>query len=161
MDWNYNRNLIKECIIKECPQLPIEIVDEYVDFTFFRAGWVTFCNKYSMHVIGIAESNNDFYYLGFTDEDNILTASCALEFKKDKARDNDLIIHWGSGNEKEEQDHWRKIRKKVIEYFNENKDEHLIYFSDIVLDDEHIVFDNEEHTKFHLEKIERLEKTFI
>jgi hypothetical protein len=153
MDWNYVKNIIKDGIMKQCPQLPVEIINEYLYLTFFRAGWVTFCNKYSMHVIGIVETKDDFYYLGFTDEDNIVTASCALEFKRDKTRDNDLIIKWGDGNEKTEQEHWRVIRQKVKEYFNENKNEHLIYFSDNVLDDEHLVFDNEEHTEYHIEKI--------
>lgn len=164
MDLGYIYDIVKRDIKKECPQLPIEIIDEFLDLTFFRANWVTFCNKYSMYIIGIVETEDDFYYIGFNDnydDDIILTASCALEFKKDKERDNDLIIHWGSGNEEKEQEHWRNIRKKLIEYLNENEDYHLIYFQDIALDNEHLVFDNKEHTKYHLEKIEPFEKTFI
>ena len=90
----------------------------------------------------ITASKYDFYYIGFNDnydDDIILTASCALEFKKDKERDDDLIIHWGSGNEEKEQDRWRNIRKKLIEYLDKNKDEHLIYCQDIVLDNEHLI----------------------
>ena len=157
MDWRYCRELVRKDIIKECPQLPLEIVDEFLDLTLLRANWVTFCNKYSMYILGIVQTKDDFYYIGFSEcngEYIIHSASCALEFKKDTDRDNDFVIHWGSDMQEEEQDNWRKIRNKLIEYLCENKNETLIYFQDVVLDNEHIVFDNEEHTKWHLEKIE-------
>ena len=42
---------------------------------------------------------------------------------------------------------------KLKNYFDNHPQEKLIYFQDRVCSDEHIVYENDEHTKYHIEKI--------
>lgn len=151
MDWNYVRKLAREDITKQCPQLPDKIVDEYLDLTFFRSNWVNYCNEQKMYIIGIVESRYDFYYIGFDDSDNIRLASSALEFRINEDRNYDFIIDYSNPENGEER--WRTIRKKLNDYLESYPDNKLIYFQDIVLSDEHLVYDNEDKTKAHIEKI--------
>lgn len=154
MDYNYVENLLKENIKRRCPQLPIEIINEYLDFTFFRAAWVTYGNNKDLCIIGIAETKHDFYYVGFDNDWKVKLISCALQIKRNEDRNNDLVIKFDKDNWEEEADcTWKVIRNNVKFYFKNHPEEKLIYFEDRICSDEHIVFDNEDHTEWHIEKI--------
>ena len=91
MDYNYVENLIREDIKNKCPQLTNEIIEEYLDLTFFRSSWVTYGDNKDIYLVGIAEGKYDFYYVGFDDNQNLKLISCALDIKPNKKRDNDFI----------------------------------------------------------------------
>lgn len=153
MDYNYVEGLIKETIKNKCPQLPNEIIEEYLNFTFFRAAWVTYVNNKDLYLIGIAEGKYDFYYVGIDDNYNIELISCALHIERNEDRSHDYIVKFDNDNWQEEYDRiWKTIRNNIKIYFDKNINEKLIYFQDRVCSDEHIVFDNEDHTKWHIEK---------
>ena len=116
MDYNYVENLIRENIKNKCPQLPNEIIEEYLDLTFFRASWITYNGNKDLYLVGIAESKYDFYYVGIDDN-------------------------------------WKVIRNNIKFYFEKHPDEKLLHFENRVCSDEHLVFDNEEHTECHIEKV--------
>ena len=91
MDYNYVENLIREDIKNKCPQLTNEIIEEYLDLTFFRSSWVTYGDNKDIYLVGIAEGKYDFYYVGFDDNQNLKLISCTLDIKPNKKRDNDFI----------------------------------------------------------------------
>lgn len=156
MDWNYIENCLREEIQRKCPKLSKEIIEEYLDFTFFRASWIIYGNNQNLYILGIAQGKYDFYYLGCDDNYEIKLISCALEIKKDKERENDYIPKFDEDFKKwskESNRIWKLIRKNIKEYFKNNKQDKLLYFQDHILSDEHIVYDNEEHTEYHIEKI--------
>lgn len=157
MDYNYVEGLIKEDIRNKCPQLSNEIIEEYLNFTFFRAAWVTYGNNKDLYIIGIAENKYDFYYVGFNDNYNIELISCTLCIECNNNRDYDYIVKFDKDNfdncQKEHDRIWRIIRNNIKIYFDKNQNDKLIYFEDRICSNEHIVFDNEDHTKCHIENI--------
>jgi len=156
MDYNYLENCIKEEIQRKCPKLSKEIIEEYLDFTFFRASWIIYGNNQNLYILGLAQGKYDFYYLGCDDNYEIKLISCALEIKKDKERENDYIPKFDEDFKKwskESNRIWKLIRKNIKEYFKNNKQDKLLYFQDHILSDEHIIYDNEEHTEYYIEKI--------
>lgn len=156
MDWNYIEKLFREDIKRKCPQLSDEIVEEYIKLTFFGATWVTYGNNKDIYLLGIAENNNDFYYMGCNDNYEIELISCALDVKKNKERENEYITKFNEDfnlYSKRATKIWKTIRKNIKEYFKTHKEDKLIYFRDHLLIDEHIVYDNEDHTEYHIEKI--------
>lgn len=84
MDYNCVENLIREDIKNKCPQLTNEIIEEYLDLTFFRSSWVTYGDNKDIYLVGIAEGKYDFYYVGFDDNQNLELISCALDIKPNK-----------------------------------------------------------------------------
>ena len=48
---------------------------------------------------------------------------------------------------------YSKDRNKIKNYFEKHPQEKLIYFQDRVFSDEHIVYDNKEKTKYHIEEL--------
>jgi hypothetical protein len=156
MDYNYLENCIREEIKRKCPQLPQEIIEEYLNFTFFCANWVKYGDNQSLYILGIAQGKYDFYYFGCDDNYDIKLISCALEIKKDKERENDYIPKFDTNFKKWCKDSnqiWKLIRKNIKDYFKNNKQDKLLYFQDHILSDEHVVYDNEEHTEYHIEKL--------
>lgn len=156
MDYNYLENCIREEIQRKCPKLSKEIIEEYLDFTFFRASWIIYGNNQNLYILGLAQGKYDFYYLGCDDNYEIKLISCALEIKKDKERENDYIPKFDEDFKKwskESNRIWKLIRKNIKEYFKNNKQDKLLYFQDHILSDEHIIYDNEEHTEYYIEKI--------
>lgn len=142
MDLNYLINKIKNEIQKECPQLTKDIIDEFVHLTFWGANWTNYGDNQDIYILGLAETKYDFYYVGCNENYEIQLISCALEVKKNKERENDYLNN-----------NWRTIRNNVKEYFKNHKEEKLIYFKDHILTNEHIVYDNEEKTKYHIEEL--------
>jgi hypothetical protein len=154
MDYNYVEGIIKENIKNKCPQLPNEIIEEYLNFTFFRAAWVNYGNNKDLYIVGIAENKHDFYYVGFDNDYKVELISSSLQIKRNKDRDNDYIAKFDKDNWQEEYDCiWKIIRNNIKIYFDKNINDKLIYFEDRICSDEHIVFDNEDHTEWHIEKI--------
>lgn len=156
MDYNYVENLLREDIRKHCPQLPNEIIEEYVDLTFFRASWVTYGGNKDIYLVGIAEGKYDFYYVGFDNNWKVKLVSCALQIERNKDRDNDYVPKFNEDFQKwcDEGDCiWRVLRNNLKFYFEKHPQEKLIYFQDRVCSDEHIVYENDEHTKYHIEKV--------
>ena len=125
---------IKLGIQKQCPQLPEEIVDEFLDFTVFRSNWVTYGNDQHLYVLGIVENRYDFYYIGCDDNDEIKTISCALDIKKCKERENNYLCIWQSGDEfRESIDRWNIVKRNIEEYLEKFPDDKLIYFQDMTI----------------------------
>lgn len=156
MDYNYVENLLREDIRRHCPQLPNEIIDEYLNFTFFRAAWVIYNDNKDLYLVGIAEGKYDFYYVGIDDNWKVTLISCALQIERNRDRDNDFIPKFNENfqNWCDEGDCiWKVIRNNIKFYFEKHPQEKLIYFQDRVCSDEHLVFDNEDHTECHIEKI--------
>ena len=48
---------------------------------------------------------------------------------------------------------WKIYRDKIKNYFEKHPQEKLIYFQDRVCSDEHIIYDNKEKTKYHIEEL--------
>lgn len=141
MDYNYIENLIREEIKEKCPNLSNEIVEEFLDFTFFRNPWVTYGNNEDLYILGIAKGKYDFYYLGCTQDFEIKLISCALDIKRNRKRDNDYITTFNTDFKlwsKEADNNWKKIRKNIKEYFKNHKEDKLLYFQDHILQDEHL-----------------------
>ena len=156
MDWNYIEDCLRKEIQRKCPKLSKEIIEEYLNFTFFRASWITYENNKDLYIIGIAEGKYDFYYVGFNDNFEIKLISCALQIECNKNRDNDYVPKFDTDFKKwskESNRIWKIIRKNIKEYFKNNKQDKLLYFQDHILTDEHIVYDNDEHTEYHIEKL--------
>ena len=156
MDWNWIIGELKKDIKKECPQLTDEIINEFIYLTFWGANWATYGNNKEIYILGLAETKYDFYYVGCNEKYEIQLISCALEVKKNKERGLDFITIINKDVKlwsKESDDNWRIIRKNIKEYFGNHQNEKLIYFQDHILQDEHIVYDNEDKTKYHIEKI--------
>ena len=156
MDYNYVENLIREDIKNKCPQLTNEIIEEYLDLTFFRSSWVTYGDNKDIYLVGIAEGKYDFYYVGFDDNQNLELISCALDIKPNKKRDNDFIPKFNRDFQSwcDEGDRiWKIYRDKIKNYFEKHPQEKLIYFQDRVCSDEHIIYDNKEKTKYHIEEL--------
>lgn len=63
MDYNYLENCIREEIKRKCPQLSQEIIEEYLNFTFFCANWVKYGDNQSLYILGIAQGKYDFIIL--------------------------------------------------------------------------------------------------
>lgn len=156
MDLKWLISELKEDIRKDCPQLTDEIIEEYVYLTFWGAHWATYGDNKEIYILGLAETKYDFYYVGCNENYEIQLISCALEVKKNKERDLDYITTINTDFKlfsKEADNNWRTIRNNIKEYFKNHKNEKLIYFSDHVLQNEHIVYDNEEKTKYHIEEL--------
>ena len=156
MDYNYVENLMREDIKNKCPQLTNEIIEEYLDLTFLGANWATYGDNKEIYILGLAETKYDFYYVGCNENYEIQLISCALEVKKNKKRDLDYITTFNTDFKlwsEEADNNWRKIRNNIKEYFENHKNEKLIYFSDHILQNEHIVYDNKEKTKYHIEEL--------
>lgn len=156
MDWNYVEDLLRKSIIERCPNLPKEIVEEFLDLTFIRSHWAIYGNNIDIYILGIAQNKYDYYYVGCDENYEIKLISCALEIKRNKERDNDFIPPFIEDFKswcKESDRIWKIIRKNLKEYFKKNKHDKLLYFQDHILSDEHIVYDNEEKTKYHIEKV--------
>ena len=156
MDIKWLKNEIKQEIQQKCPQLTEEIIDEFIYLTFWGANWATYGDNKEIYILGLAETKYDFYYVGCNENYEIQLISCALEVKKNKERDLDYITTINTDFKlfsKEADNNWRTIRNNIKEYFENHKDEKLIYFSDHVLQNEHIVYDNEEKTKYHIEEL--------
>lgn len=156
MDWNYIENCLREEIQRKCPKLSKEIIEEYLKFTFCYAPWVKYGDNKNLYILGLAQGKYDFYYLGCDDNYEIKLISCALQIEKDKERENDYLPKFDEDFKKwskESNRIWKIIRKNIKEYFKNNKQDKLLYFQDHILSDEHIVYDNEEHTEYHIEKI--------
>jgi len=156
MDWNYIEDCLRKEIQSRCPNLPKEIIEEYLKFTFCYAPWVKYGNNQNLYILGLAQGKYDFYYLGCNDNYEIKLISCALQIEKDKERENDYLPKFDEDFKKwskESNRIWKIIRKNIKEYFKNNKQDKLLYFQDHILSDEHIVYDNEEHTEYHIEKL--------
>ena len=156
MDWNWLIGKFKEDIRKDCPQLTDKIIEEYVYLTFWGANWATYSDNKEIYILGLAETKYDFYYVGCNENYEIQLISCALEVKKNKKRDLDYITTFNTDFKlwsEEADNNWRTIRNNIKEYFENHKNEKLIYFSDHILQNEHIVYDNKEKTKYHIEEL--------
>lgn len=156
MDWYYLENCFREDLKRKCPQLPDEIVEEYINLTFFGATWVTYGDNKDIYLLGLAENKYDFYYMGCNDQYEIELISCALDVKKNKERENEYITKFNEDfnlYSKRATKIWKTIRKNIKQYFKTHKEDKLIYFRDHLLVDEHIVYDNEDHTEYHIEKV--------
>lgn len=156
MDWFYLENCFREDLKRKCPQLPNEIVEEYINLTFFGATWVTYGDNKDIYLLGLAENKYDFYYMGCNDQYEIELISCALDVKKNKERENEYITKFNEDfnlYSKRATKIWKTIRKNIKQYFKTHKEDKLIYFRDHLLVDEHIVYDNEDHTEYHIEKV--------
>lgn len=156
MDWNYIEDCLRKEIQRRCPILPKEIIEEYLNFTFCYAPWVKYGNNQNLYILGLAQGKYDFYYLGCNDNYEIKLISCALQIEKDKEKENDYLPKFDEDFKKwskESNRIWKIIRKNIKEYFKNNKQDKLLYFQDHILSDEHIVYDNEEHTEYHIEKL--------
>lgn len=151
MDFNYIKNLLRKDIKSKSNHLSNEIVDEYLNLTFFRSSWIIYNDK-AYYLIGIAEGKYDFYWICLDENDDIQLISCAISLNKNKEKDDDFS-YFTNEHHKEADYRWRKVREKIKNYFNNNPNDKIIYFEDHVLDDEHIVYDNEEKTEYHIEKI--------
>ena len=131
MDYNYVENLIREDIKNKCPQLTNEIIEEYLDLTFWGANWVTYGDNKDLYILGIAEGKYDFYYVGCDNDYNIQLISCALSIKKNKDRDRDYIPSFESDFKewsKKSNKLWKQITKNVKKYFKDNPQDKLLYF---------------------------------
>ena len=117
MDYNYVENLIREDIKNKCPQLTNEIIEEYLDLTFWGANWVTYGDNKDLYILGIAEGKYDFYYVGCDNDYNIQLISCALSIKKNKDRDRDYIPPFESD--------FKEWSKKAIELRNNYDDSQI------------------------------------
>ena len=156
MDYNYVKNLLREDIRRHCQQLSNEIIDEYINLTFFRAAWVTYNGNKDLYLVGIAEGKYDFYYVGIDDNQNLELISCALDIKPNRNRDNDFMPKFSRDFQSwcDEGDRiWKIYRNKLKNYFDNHPKDKLIYFQDRVCSDEHIIYENDDHTECHIEKI--------
>ena len=163
MDFNGIIKDLKEDIRKRNPQIPEKIIEEYINLIFWGAKWATYCGNKEIYILGIAESKYDFYYVGCNENYEIELISCALEVKKNKERENDYITKFQDNSKrysKECDNIWRIIRKNIKEYFENNKQYKLLEWIDYVLNDEHIVYDNEDHTEYHIEKYYKNHKEY-
>ena len=136
MDWKYIKNIARKSIIEKCPNLPKEIVEEFLNITFIRSAWIKYGDNKELYIIGIAEGKYDFYYIGCNENYEIQLISCALEIQINKERDNDSIPpfikdfkEWS----KESNRVWKLIKKNVKDYFKENSQDKLLYFQDHIL----------------------------
>jgi len=158
MDLFYLEKTVKQSIQKQCPKLPKQIIDEFVTITFWGAPWIIYGDNQELYILGISESKYDFYYFGCTENLEIKLISCALNITKNKERINDYLPKFDEDFKKWSKDSkviWKTIRKNIKEYFKKNKQDKLLYFQDHILSDEHIVYDDEEHIKYHIEKIKK------
>ena len=79
-----------------------------------------------------------------------------IDIKPNKKRDNDFIPKFNRDFQSwcDEGDRiWKIYRDKIKNYFEKHPQEKLIYFQDRVCSDEHIVYDNKEKTKYHIEEL--------
>lgn len=147
MDLNYVRDKMKAHLQEKCPKVPDEILEEFLDLTFWFAHWATYGDNQDIYIIGLAENKYDFYYVGCDDNYEIHLISCALEVKRNEKRECDFITKFNRFNidleirNREADCIWQKIRDNLKSYFEKNPQDKLLYFNDRLLSDEHFVVD--------------------